>query len=189
MIFVLDNYDSFTYNLVQYLRELGAEVCVFRNDRISVGEIEAMHPDGLVISPGPGDPSSAGISGSLIARLHPTIPILGVCLGQQCIAEVFGGKVAPANYLMHGKTSKIYHQGGGIFQGIMSPFDAARYHSLIVKSPLPEVLLCTASTREGEIMALQHRSYPVFGVQFHPESILTTVGKQILKNFLRVSGL
>lgn len=189
MILVLDNYDSFTYNLVQYLREFGAEVNVFRNDQISVEEVAALHPECLVISPGPGNPSSAGIASELIGSLYTTVPILGVCLGQQCIAEVFGGKVVPAQRLMHGKISLIYHQEKGIFQGVENPFVAARYHSLIVQDPLPGVLICAASTREGEIMALQHRSYPVFGVQFHPESILTTVGKQILKNFVKISGL
>lgn len=188
MVIIIDNYDSFTYNLVQYFRELGEEVCVFRNDQISVGKVADMQPDRLVISPGPGDPSAAGISKDLIYSMHTKIPILGVCLGQQCIAEVFGGKVVSASRMMHGKTSLIYHQGEGIFQGIASPFEAARYHSLIVQKPLPEILICTAFTDEGEIMGLQHRNSPVFGVQFHPESILTTVGRQILKNFLNSSG-
>ena len=184
MILVIDNYDSFTYNLVQYLGELGAEVIVFRNDAISIEMVSALHPSHIVISPGPGDPSDAGVSNGIIAELSPHIPLLGVCLGHQCIGQVFGGKVIRASRLLHGKTSPIYHYGDGLFQGVPSPFEATRYHSLIVDKPLPAVLEVTAFTREGELMGLAHREYPIYGVQFHPESILTTHGKQILRNFL-----
>jgi anthranilate synthase/aminodeoxychorismate synthase-like glutamine amidotransferase len=186
MIAVIDNYDSFTYNLVQYLGELGAEVCVYRNDAVTVEEIAALRPDQIVISPGPGEPRDAGISNEVIRQLGPTIPLLGVCLGHQCIGEVYGGKVVRAPRLMHGKTSPIYHYGGSLFQGVPSPFEATRYHSLIVADPLPDALQPTAFTREGELMGLRHKSYPIYGVQFHPESILTTAGKKILQNFLSV---
>jgi anthranilate synthase component II len=183
---VIDNYDSFTYNLVQYLGELGAEMRVFRNDAVTVEEIEALHPSHIVISPGPGDPSDAGVSNEVIHRLGPHFPLLGVCLGHQCIGEVFGGKVGRAPRLMHGKVSAIYHYGEDLFVGVPSPFDATRYHSLIVSDPLPPELKVTAFTKEGELMGLRHRQYPIFGVQFHPESILTVPGKQILRNFLAV---
>ena len=186
MIVVIDNYDSFTYNLVQYLGELGAEVSVFRNDAVSVEDICLLAPSHIVVSPGPGDPSEAGVSKDVIRELGATTPVLGVCLGHQCIGEVFGGNVVRAPRLMHGKTSPIYHQGDGLFTGISSPFEATRYHSLIVEEPLPEQLVCTAFTREGEVMGLRHRKYPIYGVQFHPESILTVPGKQILKNFLAI---
>ena len=186
MIVVIDNYDSFTYNLVQYLGELGAEVSVFRNDAVSVEDICLLAPSHIVVSPGPGDPSEAGVSKDVIRELGATTPVLGVCLGHQCIGEVFGGNVVRAPRLMHGKTSPIYHQGDGLFTGISSPFEATRYHSLIVEEPLPEQLVCTAFTREGEVMGLRHRKYPIYGVQFHPESILTAPGKQILKNFLAI---
>lgn len=186
MITVIDNYDSFTYNLVQYLGELGAEVCVFRNDAVTVEELELMHPSHIVISPGPGEPADAGISEEVIRRLGPTHPLLGVCLGHQCIGEVFGGKVVRAPRLMHGKTSPIYHYGGVLFQGVSSPFEATRYHSLIVADPLPDSLQPTAFTKEGELMGLKHKQYPVHGVQFHPESILTAAGKKILQNFLAI---
>ncbi len=186
MIAVIDNYDSFTYNLVQYLGELGAEVCVFRNDEITASDLDALAPSHIVISPGPGDPSDAGISRQVIRELGPRRPILGVCLGHQCIGEAFGGRVTRAGRLVHGKTSPIYHFGDGLFRGLPSPFDATRYHSLIVAEPLPAELEVTAFTTEGEVMGLRHRSYPVYGVQFHPESILTTGGKQILQNFLRL---
>ncbi len=188
MIVVIDNYDSFTYNLVQYFGELGAELKVFRNDAISVDQIQALNPDHIVISPGPGDPSDAGISNDVIRMLGPSVPVLGVCLGHQCIGHVYGGVIERAPRLMHGKVSPVYHYGDddGLFLGIPSPFDAGRYHSLIVSEPLPADLQCTAFTREGEIMGLRHRIYPVFGVQFHPESILTAYGKQLLKNFLAV---
>ncbi len=184
MLIVIDNYDSFTYNLVQYLGELGEDVKVFRNDAITVEEIAAQQPDRLVISPGPGDPGDAGISKEVIRQLGPRIPLLGVCLGQQCIGEVFGGRVVRAPRLMHGKTSPIYHYGDALFQGIPSPFQATRYHSLIVEDPLPPELKIIAFTEEGEMMGLRHTQHPIVGVQFHPESILTTAGKQLLKNFL-----
>ena len=184
MIVVIDNYDSFTYNLVQYLGELGAEIRVFRNDQVTLDEIRALKPDHIVICPGPGDPDDGGISNQVIRELGPTIPVLGVCLGHQCIGHVYGGKVSRAPRLMHGKTSSIYHKGKGLFDGIPSPFRATRYHSLIVEDPLPDCLEVTAFTRDGEVMGLRHKAYPVVGVQFHPESILTEHGKRILQNFL-----
>ncbi|GAB4165749.1 MAG: aminodeoxychorismate/anthranilate synthase component II [Candidatus Promineifilaceae bacterium] len=184
MILVIDNYDSFTYNLVQYLGELGAAVQVARNDQITLPEIEALAPDQIVISPGPGSPDDGGISNQVIAALGPRLPILGVCLGHQCMGQVYGGVVARAARLMHGKTSAIYHKGRGLFNGVPSPFRATRYHSLIVEEPLPDVLEVTAFTRDGEIMGLRHKQFPVVGVQFHPESILTEHGKRILQNFL-----
>lgn len=184
MIVMIDNYDSFTYNLVQYLGELGAEVQVFRNDAVGVEAVEALDPSHIVISPGPGNPSEAGISSEVIRKLGPRRPLLGVCLGHQCIGEVFGGQVVRATRLMHGKVSPVYHYSDDLFVGVPSPFEATRYHSLIVAEPLPPDLQPTAFTREGELMGLQHRIYPIYGVQFHPESILTTHGKQILKNFL-----
>jgi anthranilate synthase/aminodeoxychorismate synthase-like glutamine amidotransferase len=186
MIGVIDNYDSFTYNLVQYLGELGAEVQVFRNDAITVDQLDALNPSHIVISPGPGEPCDAGVSGDVIRALGPRRPVLGVCLGHQCIGEVFGGKVVRAPRLMHGKTSPVYHYGDALFLGVPSPFEATRYHSLIVSEPLPESLQATAFTKEGELMAMRHKEYPVYGVQFHPESILTVQGKQILRNFLAV---
>lgn len=191
MIAVIDNYDSFTYNLVQYLGELGAEVRVFRNDAVTVDELERLSPSHIVISPGPGRPEDAGISGDVIRRFHTEVPILGVCLGHQCIARVFGGKVERAPRLMHGKTSMIHHTGRGVLANLPSPFTATRYHSLIVTEPLPAELELTAFTEEEEVMGVQHRRYLTFGVQFHPESILTRQGKQLLKNFLlyeRVKG-
>jgi anthranilate synthase/aminodeoxychorismate synthase-like glutamine amidotransferase len=184
MILVIDNYDSFTYNLVQYLGELGADLAVFRNDELGADQAQAMHPDQIVISPGPGNPDEAGVSNDLIRQMGPTTPILGVCLGHQCIGQVYGGRVVRAQRLMHGKTSSVYHNGKGIFTGVPSPFLATRYHSLIVEEPLPDCLEVTAFTRDGEIMALQHKSEPITGVQFHPESILTEHGKRILQNFL-----
>jgi anthranilate synthase/aminodeoxychorismate synthase-like glutamine amidotransferase len=187
MIVMIDNYDSFTYNLVQYLGEMGAEMQIYRNDALSVEELAALQPSHIVISPGPGDPSEAGISNDVIRQLGPHIPILGVCLGQQCIGGVFGGQVVRAPRLMHGKVSPIYHDGDGLFAGIASPFEATRYHSLIVSSPLPDELQTTAYTQEGELMGLRHKRYPIYGVQFHPESILTAPGKQILRNFLAVN--
>jgi anthranilate synthase/aminodeoxychorismate synthase-like glutamine amidotransferase len=189
MIAVIDNYDSFTYNLVQYLGELGAELEVFRNDAITVEELDALAPTHIVISPGPGTPDDGGISKEVIRQLGPRLPILGVCLGHQCIGEVFGGRVVRAPRLMHGKTSLIQHYGTGLFLGLPKPFEATRYHSLIVEEPLPDVLKATAFTKEGELMGLQHRAYPIFGVQFHPESILTPHGKQILSNFLAVPSI
>jgi anthranilate synthase/aminodeoxychorismate synthase-like glutamine amidotransferase len=186
MIAVIDNYDSFTYNLVQYLGELGAEVEVFRNDSTSSEALEALDPSHIVISPGPGNPSEAGISNEVIRQLGPKRPLLGVCLGHQCIAEAFGGKVERASRLMHGKVSPIYHYGNELFSGLPSPFEATRYHSLIVTEPLPPQFESIAFTKEGELMGLRHRQYPIYGVQFHPESILTAYGKQILQNLLLI---
>lgn len=188
MIVVIDNYDSFTYNLVQYLGELGAAQAVYRNDQATVEQIAAMQPDAVVISPGPCTPDEAGISLELIRRLGPTTPILGVCLGHQAIGRAYGGRVLPAPALMHGKTSRIYHSGTGLFAGLPNPFTAARYHSLIVdRASLPADLAVTAETEDGLVMAVQHRVHPVYGVQFHPESILTECGRQLLQNFLRLA--
>jgi len=184
MIVMIDNYDSFTYNLVQYLGELGEEICVFRNDQVSVDDIQALEPDHIVISPGPGDPGDGGVSNDVIRELGPVTPLLGVCLGHQCIGQVYGGEITRAPRLMHGKVSSIYHNGRGIFNGVPSPFQGTRYHSLIVEEPLPDGLEVTAFTRDGEIMGLRHKEHPVVGVQFHPESILTEHGKRILRNFL-----
>ena len=184
-LLVIDNYDSFTYNLVQYLGELGADMTVIRNDKITVPEIREMGPDRIVISPDPGVPSNAGISVELIRILGPDIPILGVCLGHQAIGEAFGGDVISAPSLMHGKTSMIYHHEKGLFLGLEQPFRAARYHSLVVDpETLPEALRVEAWTEDGIIMGIRHVSFPVFGVQFHPESIATDCGKQLLRNFL-----
>jgi anthranilate synthase/aminodeoxychorismate synthase-like glutamine amidotransferase len=189
MILVIDNYDSFTYNLVQYFGELGAEVLVRRNDEITIEEIEKLRPDLLCVSPGPCTPKEAGISNEVIRTFGPRLPVLGVCLGHQCIGDVFGGEVVRADRLMHGKTSPILHQGKGIFAGLPSPFEATRYHSLIVRrETLPECLEITAETAEGEIMGLRHRELPIEGVQFHPESILTQEGKKLLANFLAKAG-
>ncbi len=188
MIVVIDNYDSFTYNLVQYLGELGAQVQVFRNDRVTPDEIARLEPSHIVISPGPGVPEDGGVSSETIREFHREVPILGVCLGHQCIGHVFGGVVARAPRLMHGKTSMIYHDSHGIFEGVPSPFEAGRYHSLIVQEPLPDELCVTAFTKEGEVMGLRHKKFPLEGVQFHPESVLTQHGKQILKNFLEYGG-
>ena len=186
MILVIDNYDSFTYNLVQYLGELGAELEVFRNDGITLEKIKKMKPEKIVISPGPGVPKNAGISEDVVRTFGKNIPILGVCLGHQAIGEVFGGRIVPAKNLMHGKTSLIYHDGKGIFKSIKNPFEATRYHSLIVeRKGFPKDLLITAETKDtNEIMGLEHKEYPIYGVQFHPESILTLEGKKLLKNFL-----
>ena len=186
MIAVIDNYDSFTYNLVQYLGEMGAELRVYRNDRVTLRELDQLAPSYIVISPGPGRPENSGISPDVIQHFHRRVPIFGVCLGHQAIARAFGGTVERAPCLMHGKTSTIYHGGQGIFANFPSPFTATRYHSLIVTEPLPSVLEVTAFTTAGEIMGLRHRDYPVFGVQFHPESILTPEGKRLLENFLVV---
>jgi anthranilate synthase/aminodeoxychorismate synthase-like glutamine amidotransferase len=186
MILVIDNYDSFTYNLVQYLGELGAEMTVRRNDAVTLEEVEAMAPTHIVISPGPGTPDDGGISLNLIREFHHDVPILGVCLGHQCIGAAFGGNVDAAPRLMHGKTSDIYHYGHELYNGIPSPFTGMRYHSLIVKEPLPDCLKVTAFTTEGEIMGLRHQTAPLVGVQFHPESILTEHGKTILENFLEM---
>lgn len=184
MILVIDNYDSFTYNLVQFMGELGADLHVVRNDQCSVDEVKAMQPSHIVISPGPGTPDDGGISMDVIRELGPHTPTLGVCLGQQSIGQVFGGKVVRAPRLMHGKTSQIYHTNAALFTGVPSPFEATRYHSLIVEEPLPDVLEVTAFTESGEVMALRHKEYPIVGVQFHPESILTRFGPRMLKNFL-----
>lgn len=185
MLLIIDNYDSFTYNLVQYFGELGCEVVVKRNDEISVDDVAALTPERICISPGPGRPENAGISNEVVRRLGGNVPILGVCLGHQCIGAVFGGEVIRAPRLMHGKTSPIEHEDMGVFAGLPNPFAATRYHSLVVKGEtLPPVLRITAQTAEGEIMGLQHRDLPIHGVQFHPESILTSEGKQLLANFL-----
>ncbi len=185
MILVIDNYDSFTYNLVQYIGELNAESTVFRNDKITVDEVARLSPQKIVISPGPGTPDDAGVSMQIIKEFGQKIPILGVCLGHQSIGQVYGGTVTRAEKVMHGKTSLVHHSGEGIFQGLSNPFEATRYHSLVVSSKgLPSVLVQTAWTEERVIMGLKHREYPVWGVQFHPESILTGEGKKLLKNFL-----
>lgn len=187
MLLMIDNYDSFVYNLVQYLGELGEVLEVRRNDRITVGEAQALKPDRVVISPGPCTPREAGVSKEIISSFSGKVPILGVCLGHQCIGEVFGGEVVRAETLMHGKTSLIRHNGKELFEGLPDPFEATRYHSLIVKrDTLPDCLEVTAETERGEIMGLRHRRHPVWGVQFHPESILTREGMRLLKNFLRL---
>ncbi|MCY9662782.1 aminodeoxychorismate/anthranilate synthase component II [Paenibacillus chondroitinus] len=186
MILVIDNYDSFTYNLVQYLGEIGEEVIVRRNDEIDLAGVEALAPDHILISPGPCTPNEAGISLSLIDHFKGKIPMFGVCLGHQSIGQAFGGDVIRAERLMHGKTSEIFHDGQTLFEGLPSPFIATRYHSLIVKAEtLPDCLEVSARTAEGEIMALRHKEYPIEGVQFHPESIITEHGHQMLRNFLR----
>lgn len=185
MLLLIDNYDSFTYNLYQYLAELGAQVEVRRNDMVTLDEIEAMQPDHLVISPGPCTPHEAGLSCAIIERFGPSIPLLGVCLGHQAIGQVYGGRVIRAPEPMHGKTSMMHHKGQGVFQSLPAPFAANRYHSLIVeRATLPDELEITAETADGLIMGLRHLTYPVEGVQFHPESILTPVGKDLLRNFL-----
>lgn len=190
VLLVLDNYDSFTYNLVQYFGELGTEPNVYRNDQITPDEAEALKPEAIVISPGPCSPSEAGQSLAMIERFAGKVPLFGVCLGHQCIGQYFGGNVIRADRLMHGKTSPIHHQGQSVFRGLSDPFDATRYHSLIVeRSSLPDCLEITAETKEGEIMGLRHREMEVHGVQFHPESLATLEGKQILANFLSLSGI
>jgi len=182
---MIDNYDSFTYNLVQYLGELGEELKVYRNDKITIREIEKLKPKRIVISPGPGTPKEAGISEAVIKHFAGKVPMLGVCLGHQAIGEVFGGKIVRSKLIMHGKTSDIYHDGKTIFKDLPDPFPATRYHSLLVdKKNLPKVLEVSAWTKKGEIMGLRHKKFKVEGVQFHPESILTEVGKQLLRNFL-----
>jgi anthranilate synthase/aminodeoxychorismate synthase-like glutamine amidotransferase len=188
MILVLDNYDSFTYNLVQYLGELGATMRVVRNDALTADDVLALAPEGIVISPGPGNPDGAGISLELIRRFHARVPILGVCLGHQAIGQALGGTVARARRQMHGKTSPITHDGRGVFRGLPPEFEATRYHSLVVlESGLPADLEISARADDGEIMGLRHRHYPVEGVQFHPESILTSQGKALLANFLALT--
>jgi anthranilate synthase/aminodeoxychorismate synthase-like glutamine amidotransferase len=184
VVLLLDNYDSFTFNLAQYLGELGAPPFVKRNDEISLDEIDAMKPSHIVISPGPGRPEDAGISISLIQRFGASTPVLGVCLGHQGIGMAFGGQVVRAPQLMHGKVSSIQHDGRGVFRGVSQPFTAGRYHSLVVAEPLPDVLEISARTDDGTIMGVRHRAFPVHGVQFHPESVLTGEGRQILRNFL-----
>jgi anthranilate synthase/aminodeoxychorismate synthase-like glutamine amidotransferase len=186
MILVIDNYDSFTYNIVQYLYEWDENVRVFRNDHITVEQVKELSPDKIVVSPGPGNPKQAGISMEVIRVFAGKIPILGVCLGHQCIGEVFGGRVVRAGRLMHGKTSPILHDGKGVFKGLKSPFEATRYHSLLVENEtLPSCLAVSAKTKEGEIMGLRHKKLKVEGVQFHPESILTIEGKKLLRNFAK----
>jgi anthranilate synthase/aminodeoxychorismate synthase-like glutamine amidotransferase len=188
MLVMIDNFDSFTYNLYQYLMQLGAEVRVARNNRLTLEELEALGPRGLVISPGPGRPEDAGVTVAAIERFSGRIPILGVCLGHQAIALAFGGRVVAARRLMHGKTSAVSADGRELFQGIQSPFEAMRYHSLAVARPsLPACLEVTAEAEDGEIMGLRHRSHPTEGVQFHPESIMTNVGKRLLRNFLKMT--
>jgi anthranilate synthase/aminodeoxychorismate synthase-like glutamine amidotransferase len=188
MLLMIDNYDSFTYNLVQYFGQLGEEVRVFRNDQVDLAGLEAARPERLVISPGPCSPTEAGISMAAISHFAGKIPILGVCLGHQALGAVFGGRVIRAPRLMHGKTSLIYHDGRDIFQGLQSPFEATRYHSLIVeRETLPDCLEVSAQTAVGEIMGLRHQEYAIFGVQFHPESIMTKEGMNLLRNFLKRS--
>ncbi len=182
---VIDNYDSFVYNLVQYLGELGATPLVYRHDELSVDDVVALEPDAVVISPGPGRPEDAGISNGVIERLAGVTPLLGVCLGHQCIGQLFGGSVVPAPTIVHGKTSEVHHRGQGVLAGLPDPFEATRYHSLGVdRATLPADLEITAETTDGVIMGLRHRRFAVEGVQFHPESILTTAGRQLLGNFL-----
>ena len=189
MILLIDNYDSFTYNLVQMLEQMEQKVSVFRNDRIDIPGIEALKPSVLMISPGPGTPADAGISSEAIRLLGPRIPVLGVCLGHQAIAAVYGGKVVRADRIMHGKTSMIFHDGRSIYAGLPNPFEAVRYHSLIVaQDSLPDCMAISAWTGQGEIMGIRHRQYIIEGVQFHPESILTEVGKNIVENFSKQGG-
>jgi anthranilate synthase/aminodeoxychorismate synthase-like glutamine amidotransferase len=187
MILMIDNYDSFTYNLVQYLGQLGEEVTVRRNDEVTLAEIEAMSPEAIFLSPGPCSPEQAGITVDAIRAFHRRIPLMGVCLGHQAIGQAFGGRVVRAERIMHGKTSPILNDGRTIFEGLPSPFPAGRYHSLIVeRQSLPDCLEVSAETQEGEIMGLRHRAFPVEGIQFHPESILTPGGKRIIRNFLKL---
>jgi len=189
VLLLIDNYDSFTYNLFQYLSELGEEVWVARNDQVSLAEIETRSPERIVISPGPGTPEEAGISNDVIRRFGIRIPVLGVCLGHQCIGYAYGAEVSRAGEIMHGKSSLIHHDGRGVFKGLESPFPAIRYHSLAVMADgLPECLEISARTENGIIMGLRHREFPVEGVQFHPESIMTGVGKDLLRNFLKREG-
>jgi anthranilate synthase/aminodeoxychorismate synthase-like glutamine amidotransferase len=185
VILIVDNYDSFTYNLVQYFGELGCALIVKRNDAVSLDEISSLRPTHVCISPGPGRPAQAGLSNDIVRRFAPQLPLLGVCLGHQCIGEVFGGRIVAAPRLLHGKTSQIQHNGSGVFANLPNPFTATRYHSLIVSpDSIPDCLEVTAQTSEGEIMGLRHRDFPVHGVQFHPESILTAEGKKLLANFV-----
>ena len=189
MLLMIDNYDSFTYNLVQYLRELGEDVVVYRNDKITLAEIEALKPQRLVISPGPCTPNEAGISVEVIKYFAGKLPILGVCLGHQSVGQAFGGRIVRAERLMHGKTSPVFHDNRELFDGLPNPFDATRYHSLLVeRSSFPVCLEITAWTAEEEIMGLRHRDLPIWGMQFHPESILTVTGMDMLRNFLEMTG-
>jgi anthranilate synthase component 2 len=189
MLLIIDNYDSFTFNLVHYVQQLGADVRVERNDALSVEDALALKPSGVLLSPGPCDPDKAGICLELIERAPEDLPILGVCLGHQAIGQVFGGRVVEAKAIMHGKTSPMHHQGQGVFAGLPSPFTATRYHSLAVELPSDSVLQVTATTKDGEIMGLSHRDRPIHGVQFHPESIASEHGHALLANFLRMTGL
>jgi anthranilate synthase/aminodeoxychorismate synthase-like glutamine amidotransferase len=185
VILIVDNYDSFTYNLAQYFGELGCALMVKRNDAVSLDEISSLRPTHVCISPGPGRPAQAGLSNDIVRRFAPQLPLLGVCLGHQCIGEVFGGRIVAAPRLLHGKTSQIQHNGSGVFANLPNPFTATRYHSLVVSpDSVPDCLEVTAQTSEGEIMGLCHRDFPVHGVQFHPESILTAEGKKLLANFV-----
>lgn len=187
MLLVIDNYDSFTYNLVQYFGELGCDVVVKRNDEISLEEVHSLQPERICISPGPGRPADTGISSEVVRELGPKVPLLGVCLGHQCIAAAFGCEIVRAPRLMHGKTSPIQHNNRGVFVDLPNPFEATRYHSLVADpATLPPELEVTAETREGEIMGLRHREFPIHGVQFHPESVLTSEGRKLLENFLRL---
>jgi len=186
VILLIDNYDSFTFNLAQYLGELGAPPVVRRNDELTVDDVAGMRPDRIVISPGPGRPEDAGISVEVIRRFGERVPILGVCLGHQGIGVAFGGDVVRAGELMHGKTSAIHHDGAGLFRGVTQPFQAGRYHSLVVAQPLPPTLELAAHTEDGTVMGVRHRSYPIHGVQFHPESVLTGEGRTLLRNFLEM---
>ena len=186
MVLLIDNYDSFTYNLAQYFGELGAAPLVKRNDEISLAEIEALKPSHIVISPGPGRPEDAGISVALIRRFGAQVPVLGVCLGHQSIGVAFGGQVVRATALMHGKVSSVQHDNRGVFRGMPQPFVAGRYHSLVIADPLPEALEAAARTDDGTIMGVRHRTFPIHGVQFHPESVLTDEGRQVLRNFLEL---
>ncbi|HAJ05143.1 MAG TPA: anthranilate/aminodeoxychorismate synthase component II [Chloroflexi bacterium] len=188
MIIVIDNYDSFTYNLVQYLGEMGANIQVFRNDKISVEELHEMSPSHLLISPGPGDPSSSGVSIDAILQLGKTIPTLGVCLGHQAIGVAFDGTIENAPSLMHGKISKVHHNNSNLFHNIPNPFNATRYHSLVISEPLPTCIEVEARTDTGIVMGIKHTKYPIYGIQFHPESILTEGGKTLLKNFLDIKS-
>ncbi|MBI2851994.1 MAG: aminodeoxychorismate/anthranilate synthase component II [Chloroflexi bacterium] len=188
MLLLLDNYDSFTYNLFQFLSELGEKVVVVRNDKTTIPEIEKMNPERIVISPGPSTPQNAGISNDVIKHFGPKLPLLGVCLGHQCIGYSYGGTVAQGKLIMHGKSSLIYHEGRGVFAGLPSPFSAVRYHSLVIKREgFPDCLEVTARTEDGEIMGVRHKQHPVEGIQFHPESFMTEHGKEILGNFLKRS--
>ena len=189
MILMIDNYDSFTFNIVQYLMQMGREVCVYRNDEITPGDITDLAPEAIVLSPGPGRPAGAGISTEVVRRFYKTVPLLGICLGHQCIGEAFGGETVRAARIMHGKVSSVHHDGRTIFAGLPEPLSAGRYHSLMLNpDSLPECLEVSAQTAGGEIMGIRHRQYRVEGIQFHPESVLTPQGRRLLKNFLKYIG-